>query len=1057
MRSAGLGVPKKQSETEMKELRILTLLSCLAFAACSGGSGSADGSGPVTNEPQNSPPSASIDGPENVDAEDSFTLDGASSFDPDGDSLTFEWSQLAGPTVYISDRSSPSIAVTAPIVGEPTIIRFRLSVRDPSGAVSSDDFELTIQPRDLRPTVELATKTLNFSSLEVPGIPGLALIGAGVSTALGDTAPIIGGNATIEIFNRTDQVIFLLDLSITESVPVYLAGGAAHSGIITWNDIANGFLYIQATHFGSSASDFDRFLSSATTLPNYESLIRVLQAATIRDVDGDGIPDRDIDLFDTDVFEQQYAAVADLAEIAFGEFNPLTGTPWGVDPLFDALIYYEVLFSFGLSIGIGPEVLPTAAAYIAALSVSSLASPQVAAMVADQYSVLSDVLREQSSSPPVGPPDGPQLFQTETQKFRGEGRYNVRNPRHTLFAMQVDGSYVALVGARDSLIESLVGLGPWESDDGFFSPIPEGEYDVHFSTGFSTRTTGIAKAAGIGGNVTKLLCKIVDSLPGYYCPLSSDSIARGARILKELETSGLTESIAAEIAKKGSVSLTIEAILRRLEPDHIKIFVDTRGVIDSETRKASFRTGVARWIKIRGVVKSFVAGFSALDSGLPLLSELFTADQDIEFCAILDQDLMLNDEETIRQNNPDFVCGLNTPPTARVSVANATDGNIDRQPDGSLRATLGTRVTYDAGGSSDDRTPADELLYKFELQDEFFGVVEVLQDFSSSSVLTYTHDRLGIFRVRVTVRDGAGQEGAAAVQVDVIESGIRITSPSSSSVGLAPLPIDVEIDDPRTADVVTISVNAVQILSTTEIPLGGRISTILDPAAFGFQDGDSARIEARVLRNNGEAQTVAQLVTFGTEFVLPGPGQGRVRIQGTWTESVLNANGEWIEVERSRNEDLDATVTVAEGRASFSDQVRRLIAVFDFGQESINVTTRGEFGGPGTYEVIRESDGVVSTLGIPVFSQIALEQCFAESNGGIIGEIPSGQLTVSDYDILEIQGSLESGLARRQATVNFQMSCTERAFGDGSIRSSFTVTGVAVQIVYLTLNSEVPP
>lgn len=60
----------------------------------------------------------------------SVTLTGALSADPDGDALTYAWTQTAGPTVTLSDAAGPDPAFTAPAVTEDTTLVFRLVVHD---------------------------------------------------------------------------------------------------------------------------------------------------------------------------------------------------------------------------------------------------------------------------------------------------------------------------------------------------------------------------------------------------------------------------------------------------------------------------------------------------------------------------------------------------------------------------------------------------------------------------------------------------------------------------------------------------------------------------------------------------------------------------------------------------------------------------------------------------------------------------------------------------------------------------------------------------------------
>lgn len=61
-------------------------------------------------------------------------LDGSGSYDPDGDPLTYEWTQLAGPAVPLSGKNTAVATFTA---AEGQSYRFRLTVKDPHGAAAS--------------------------------------------------------------------------------------------------------------------------------------------------------------------------------------------------------------------------------------------------------------------------------------------------------------------------------------------------------------------------------------------------------------------------------------------------------------------------------------------------------------------------------------------------------------------------------------------------------------------------------------------------------------------------------------------------------------------------------------------------------------------------------------------------------------------------------------------------------------------------------------------------------------------------------------------------------
>lgn len=79
----------------------------------------------------NTPPVADAGGDRLGAPAGQFVLDGSASYDPDGDTLTFFWEQISGPTVALSGVNTSSATFTAE--ADQTYV-FRLTVRDPDGA-----------------------------------------------------------------------------------------------------------------------------------------------------------------------------------------------------------------------------------------------------------------------------------------------------------------------------------------------------------------------------------------------------------------------------------------------------------------------------------------------------------------------------------------------------------------------------------------------------------------------------------------------------------------------------------------------------------------------------------------------------------------------------------------------------------------------------------------------------------------------------------------------------------------------------------------------------------
>ncbi|HOB74536.1 MAG TPA: PKD domain-containing protein [Phycisphaerae bacterium] len=92
------------------------------------------GSGDGTPSPANQPPIAAAGADVLVNEGELVTLDGSASTDPDGETITFEWQQIGGPAVTLSDPAAVKPTFTAPQVALDTILSFKLIIRDAQAA-----------------------------------------------------------------------------------------------------------------------------------------------------------------------------------------------------------------------------------------------------------------------------------------------------------------------------------------------------------------------------------------------------------------------------------------------------------------------------------------------------------------------------------------------------------------------------------------------------------------------------------------------------------------------------------------------------------------------------------------------------------------------------------------------------------------------------------------------------------------------------------------------------------------------------------------------------------
>ncbi len=90
----------------------------------------------------NDPPVADAGQKQILEEEAVTFLDASGSYDPNGDPITFLWTQIAGPEVNLSDPTSPRPSLRLPRVDQNTILKFRVLVKDPYDATSTDEVEI---------------------------------------------------------------------------------------------------------------------------------------------------------------------------------------------------------------------------------------------------------------------------------------------------------------------------------------------------------------------------------------------------------------------------------------------------------------------------------------------------------------------------------------------------------------------------------------------------------------------------------------------------------------------------------------------------------------------------------------------------------------------------------------------------------------------------------------------------------------------------------------------------------------------------------------------------
>ncbi|MBX3473351.1 MAG: S8 family serine peptidase [Planctomycetes bacterium] len=93
----------------------------------------------------NQAPAASAGADFGVLEGDPAQLDATASADPESDTLSFAWSQVAGPTVTLSGATTATPGFTAPAVTANTVLTFEVVVTDSFGDSTSDTVNVTIE------------------------------------------------------------------------------------------------------------------------------------------------------------------------------------------------------------------------------------------------------------------------------------------------------------------------------------------------------------------------------------------------------------------------------------------------------------------------------------------------------------------------------------------------------------------------------------------------------------------------------------------------------------------------------------------------------------------------------------------------------------------------------------------------------------------------------------------------------------------------------------------------------------------------------------------------
>jgi hypothetical protein len=174
--------------------------------------------------PPNRPPVANA-GPDQIgNAGALVTLTGSSSFDPDGDPITFQWTQLTGPTVSLATPTAATTSFPAPQVSTQTALTFELRVSD-GPLTSTASVTITVLP--IAPPGNRPPVLTGFSPTAGPVGTTVTLTGADLDTT---TQITFGGRVAAFTVTSSSQLIATVPSEATSGpIVVTTPGGTASS------------------------------------------------------------------------------------------------------------------------------------------------------------------------------------------------------------------------------------------------------------------------------------------------------------------------------------------------------------------------------------------------------------------------------------------------------------------------------------------------------------------------------------------------------------------------------------------------------------------------------------------------------------------------------------------------------------------------------------------------------------------------------------------------------------------------------------------------------------
>ncbi len=212
---------------------------------------------PAPPAPTNQAPTADAGGEQTVSGGSRVTLDGSGSSDPEGGSLSYQWTLIAGPTVTLEDAGTAQASFIAP--NEDTTLRFSLSVEDEAGATDTESVNVVVTAADNVPPIADAGDDQTVSGGEVVVLDGnqsfdndgdviayewVQTEGASVTLADSDTA-----SPSFTAANEDDELTF--ELTVDDG------NGHTDSDAVTVTVVREPLLVLVVNFAGDSIVQFE--------------------------------------------------------------------------------------------------------------------------------------------------------------------------------------------------------------------------------------------------------------------------------------------------------------------------------------------------------------------------------------------------------------------------------------------------------------------------------------------------------------------------------------------------------------------------------------------------------------------------------------------------------------------------------------------------------------------------------------------------------------------------------------------------------------------------------